>query len=39
MLVNIINELGPVAFAYSFNYIENDPKIQDINGFGLNIIF
>lgn len=38
-LVNMINELRPVGFAYSFRFIENDPKIQNIDVFGLNLTF
>lgn len=29
----MINELWPVSLEYSFIFIENDPKIQDIDVF------
>lgn len=38
-LVNRINELRPMTLPYSFSFIGNDLKMQDINVFGLSVLF
>lgn len=35
----MINEFRPITLVYSFSFIGNDLKIQDINVFGLSLLF